>query len=157
MYRVLYEQTVTNERTSEWTSLKLGGENHRVGTNDFCARLQNVDKEELASPFVVIGVAYGKAKARKGRKTCSMHAVMMSATADNHGFRHLADYRQVEEIERARIDQSMEKTGFSDGTAERDLAKAVLKKGIEKNGVVPRRIVIMLHDVKVWLFCCLSS
>lgn len=58
-------------------------------------------------------------------------------------------HRRVVETQRARLDGSMEPTGFSNGVAERELAKAVLKKWIDKNGVVPRRIVILLHDVKV--------
>ena len=39
-------------------------------------------------------------------------------------------------------------TGFSNGDAERELAKSILSTWITKNGAVPRRIVILLHDVK---------
>jgi hypothetical protein len=52
----------------------------------------NPDHETVGTPFVVIGVAYGKAKARKGRRTEKLHAVTMAATAVNHGFRHLAGF-----------------------------------------------------------------
>ena len=83
---------------------------------DFADRLSS-PAEEIGAPFVVLGVAYGRARARRGRTTDTLHAVTMAATADAHGFRHLADYRKVTECVRQRIDQSMERTGFSDGGA----------------------------------------
>lgn len=81
-YNILYE-----------LNTKLGGENHRVKSENFSGVL-SVPGEQHAAPFLVIGVAYGKAKARKGRQTAKLHAVMMAATADSNGFRHLADYRR---------------------------------------------------------------
>ena len=55
-----------------------------------------------------------------------------------------ADIRGLSETKRPTLDGTMEKTG----RRRKGLAKAILKKWIEKNGGMPRRIVILLHDVK---------
>jgi hypothetical protein len=54
----------------------------------------------------------------------------------------------VRELQSQQRDGSMRDNGLSSGEAETELAEALLRRWMDRNEKVPRRVVLLLHDVK---------